>query len=322
VARTRTWRAPGRVNIIGEHIDYLGGQVLPFACDLEVRLSCVPADGVVHLSAGGFGDPAIVTFDSPRPGGWHRHVWGVVKTLMDEGFELHGIRGEVTSNVPVGAGLSSSTALEVAVALAITDGAAIPPEVLQRAEQLATGIPCGVMDQTTILRARAGHALLLNCATGRSEHISIPGSIGFVVIDTGTRRELSDGRYAQRRAEVEGGHPRRLRHADGERRRVLEAVDALRAQDISALGALVTLSHESLRDDFEVSSPELDRAVGVAEAHPACTGARLVGGGFAGCALAVVEGGTEADVSRWVEERLAGSRAMAVKAVDAAGEVV
>jgi galactokinase len=296
--------------------------VLPFACDLEIRLRCIPSDGVVHLSAEGFDDPAIVAVDSPRPSGWSRHVWGVVQTLMDEGFELHGARGEVTSTIPVGAGLSSSTALEVAVALAITDGAAISPETLQRAEQLATGIPCGLMDQTVILRAQAGHALLLDCATGNSEHIPIPGSIGFVVIDTGTRRELSDGRYAQRRAEAEAGLPRRRRHADGEQRRVLEAADALRAKDVSALGALVGMSHESLRDDFEVSSPELDRAVGVAEAHPACSGARLVGGGFAGCVLAVVEGGTEAGVSRWVEERLPGSHAMAVKAVDAAGEVV
>jgi galactokinase len=239
-------------------------------------------------------------------------VWGVVRALG----AARGVRGHLTSTIPPGAGLSSSTALEVVVALAVSDGALPEPEVLRRAEQDATGVPCGVMDQATLLRARAGHALWLDCETGDSVDVAIPPSIGFVVIDTGTRRELSDGRYAQRRAEVEAGVPNRVRHTRTEQARVYEAVEALRHEDLRVLGGLLVASHASLRDDFEVSSSALDAAVEKACAHPACAGARLVGAGFAGCVIAVVEGGREADVAAEV-----GLRAWPVHAVDHAGEV-
>ncbi len=286
-SNTRAWRAPGRVNIIGEHIDYLGGTVLPFACNLEIRCevrSC--PDEIVLVSDA---EPSEVRLpldltDVARPDGWARHVWGVARALGN----VHGLRGRITSTIPPGAGLSSSTALEVVVGLALTDGAPLEPEVLQRAEQDATGVPCGVMDQAASLRAHAGHALLLDCSTSKSTDIAIPASVGFVVIDTGTRRQVSDGRYAQRRAEVESGDRRRVRHAESEQQRVFDAVEALRAENLAALGEILLASHASLRDDYEVSSSALDAAVDIAVASGA-SGARLVGAGFAGCIVAVAD---------------------------------
>jgi len=223
--------------------------------------------------------------------------------------------GTITSSIPSGAGLSSSTALTTALLFAFGDGAKPSPELVLRAEVVATGVPGGLMDQTAILEGRAGHALLLDCATGIFEYARIPEEIAIVVIDTGTRRALADGRYARRRAEVEAGDPRRVRHAESEQARVYAAADALRAADADALGAIITASHASLRDDFEVSSKELDAAVERAERLPGCTGARLVGAGFAGCVLAIAH----ADEAQAVAEAF--DNAWVVRAVDGASEV-
>jgi galactokinase len=288
-----TYRAPGRVNIIGEHIDYVGGTVLPFACDLELIVTATPTDG-----------PSMFTSerDDLR---FEHHVDGVARALEEAGLTVHPCRGDIRSTIPPGSGLSSSTALEVAIAMALTGGVKPPPDVLQRAEQIATGVPCGVMDQTAILFARAGHALLLDCSTGAFEHVLIPDTVAFVVIDSGTRRELSDGRYAERRRELEAGHPRRRAHVLTEQARVSAAAGALRAGDTASLGALVSASHASLRDDYDVSSSALDETVAAAESHPACFGARLVGAGFAGCVLAVADPAGAGDLaasfgSAWV----------------------
>jgi galactokinase len=298
---TRHFRAPGRVNIIGEHIDYIGGTVLPFACDREVRVAVTRADA-------GF------AFTSEADAGFEHHVRGVVAALEEAGIDVHPCRGEITSTLPIGTGLSSSTAVEIAIALAVTRGVKPPPDVLQRAEQEATGVPCGVMDQTAILHGKAGHALLLDCSSGRFEHVPIPDAIRFVVIDTGTRRELTEGRYAERRAELEGGHPARRAHALSEQTRVAAAARALRDGDVASLGELVSASHASLRDDYEVSSEALDAAVERAVSHPGCTGARLVGAGFAGCVLAVVRPGASDEVVGLFET------AFPVRAVDGASE--
>jgi galactokinase len=283
-AATRTFRAPARGNIIGEHIDYIGGTVLPFACDLELTVTATRTDGPVSFES-------VDGLDASA------HADGVFRALEEAGLPVQPCRGRIRSTIPHGAGLSSSTALEVAIALALTGGTKPPPHVLQRAEQLATGVPCGVMDQTAILESKAGHAILLDCSTGHFEHIAVPDSVGFVVIDTGTRRKLTDGRYAQRRSELEAGHPARRAHALTEQGRVSAAAHALRDGDAASLGALVSASHASLRDDYEVSSPALDAAVVRAEAHPSCFGARLVGAGFAGCVLAVVDPAGAADVA-------------------------
>ena len=299
----RTYRAPARVNIIGEHIDYAGGTVLPFACDLELRVTARPVDGEpVFRSAN-----AELRFD--------HHVRGVSAALEEAGIEVRRCAGEISSTIPPGSGLSSSTALEVALAMALSGGVKPPPDVLQRAEQLATGVPCGVMDQTAILHGRAGHALLLDCSTGVFEYVQIPDAVAFVVIDSGTRRELSDGRYAQRRRELEDGHPRRRAHVLTEQARVAAAAAALRAGDAASLGSLLSASHASLRDDYEVSSDALDATVAGAKAHPACFGARLVGAGFAGCVLAV------ADPDGADELAASFDAAWVVRAADGASEV-
>jgi galactokinase len=179
-------------------------------------------------------------------------------------------------------------------------------------------VPCGVMDQATLLRARAGHALLLDCSTGESTDVMIPPPVGFVVIDSGTRRELSDGRYAVRRTEFERGDAARVRHVRTAQERVFEAVEALRAADVVGLGRILLASHASLRDDFEVSSPALDSTVDLALACGAA-GARLVGAGFAGCVVAAVDAEREEAVVSAVRDH--GLRAWAVHAVDAAGAV-
>jgi galactokinase len=284
-SETHTFRAPGRVNIIGEHIDYVGGTVLPFACNLELTITATPTAG----------PPVFMSPDTDLA--FAHHVDGVVTALTEAGIAFRPCAGEIRSTIPPGSGLSSSTALEVAVAMALTDGVKPAPELLQRAEQIATGVPCGVMDQTAILHARAGYALLLDCSTGDYEHVRIPDTIAFVVIDSGTRRELSDGRYAIRRAELEDGHAGRRAHVLTEQARVSAAAGALRAGDGPALGSLISASHASLRDDYEVSSEALDEAVVRAELHGSCFGARLVGAGFAGCVLAVADPAGAADLA-------------------------
>lgn len=296
--RTRSWRAPGRVNIIGEHIDYIGGTVLPFACNLELVVTASPS---VHASS--FGPDAQPFVD------------GVEAALRAAGTLVLSREGTIASTIPVGAGLSSSTALATALAFALSDGAQPTPEVVLEAERIATGVSGGSMDQTAIIEGRSGHALLLDCATGAIDHVPIDDAIGFVVIDTGTRRRLADGRYAIRRAELEAGETRRVRHAETEQARVFAAVDAVRAGDVASLGAILIESHVSLRDDFEVSSEALDAAVENAIGHPGCRGARLVGAGFAGCVLAVVEAGAEHEVAALFED------AYVVTAVDGAGSV-
>lgn len=344
------------MNVIGEHVDYLGGPVLPFACDRDVLLAARPADDVVLES---FEEPGVARVPlAGEPGkleGWARYPGGVLRALREAGMLAWGLRGVLTSAVPVGAGLSSSAALEAAIALALTRGERPPAEVLRRAEHLATGVPCGVMDQVAVLHGREGGALLLDCGTGAWEEVRLPEGLGFVVVDSGTRRRLEDGRYAQRQAEAQEAWgvaarelgvealdeldptdlgrveaavgevgSRRLRHVVGEAHRVREAVATLRRGDLEALGALVDASHASLRDDFEVSSEALEVARAEARRHPGCLGARLVGAGFAGCVLALVRSGAEEEVASDVpvrlREHLAGAVAYPVRSTDGAGE--
>lgn len=318
----RVWRAPGRVNLIGEHIDYTGGTVLPFACDIDIVLATVPHSDAVVLTSLDIDEPVRVDLrsDAPRSEGWGRYAAGVVRALRDDGFAVRGFRGVLSSTIPVGAGLSSSAALEAAIALALLNGERPAPAALQRAELLAVGVPCGVMDQIAVLHCVRDHALAIDCSTETWRQVALPPA-GFVVIDTGTRRSLEDGRYAQRRAELERGHPKRVRHVATEKERVLHFLDAMAAGDLDRMGSLLDESHTSLRDAFEVSSPELDRAVEVARLQPTCLGARLVGAGFAGCVLALVRPGVEEPFSVAIERALPGARAMIVGTTDGAGEI-
>jgi galactokinase len=243
---------------------------------------------------------ADIELESDRFGpdeGWLRYVTTVAAELGTGA----GFRGKVLSDVQAGAGLSSSAALEVSVALALCDAAGLDldrlelAELCRRAEERAVGVPCGLMDQAAALLARAEHALLLDCGTLEYRHVPFPSDLELLVADSGTPRRLLESGYAKRRAEVEARDPRRLRHVRSENERVREVVAALEAGDRDALRSAFAASHASLRDDFEVSTPGLDRLVAAALAAGAVA-ARLTGGGFGGSIVALVDRGSGEEV--------------------------
>ncbi len=289
------YRAPGRVNLIGEHTDYAGGLVLPVAIDLAITLHCEPAarirvrsptpPGLVEIDAGGGG----------QTDGFGRYVAALAAELADLGREPAGIEGEIDSDLPARAGLSSSAALLVAVGLALCDAAALElapmalADACRRAEERAVGVPCGIMDPAVSLLGRAGHALLLDCATLSHRAVPLPADLGLIVIDSRVPRHLAETGYALRRRELERAlagdldatTSRRLRHFRTENARVEQAVAALERGDARALGTILAAGHASLRDDYEVSTPELDMLVALA-VEAGAWGARLTGGGFGG----------------------------------------
>ena len=259
------------MNLIGEHVDYLGGVVLPAAVD---RFTEVRGKQSKEWSV-----------DSKVPGG--------LAYVMAVGHELHSkpqaVR--VESQVPPGAGISSSAALLVAVA------AGMKPEMdgkeaalaCQRAEQRATGVQVGIMDQFASALGRRGSALLLDCGTLDYQVVPFPDEVAIAVIESGEHRSLADTPYNQRRSEAESGHPKRRRHVDSEIARVHAFVDALHHRDFARMGELVKESHQSLRDDFEVSTPNVDAIVERAWSIGGCLGARIMGAGFGGSILALVD---------------------------------
>jgi galactokinase len=332
------WAAPGRVNLIGEHLDYNGGPVLPIAIGHRTVVEAsVAAGDVVAVSSESFGEPASfgVGVETGQVTGWAAYVAGVVWALRSAGHEVPGMDLAVSSDVPVGAGLSSSHALECAVAVAARDlGGFEVDEVelallVQRAENDFVGAPTGIMDQLASLCGVAGHALLIDTAALTVRPVPAEWAaddLVLLVVDTRVHHAHADGGYADRRRECEaaatalgvdalaaasldaveglaGGSPaveglageglagdtlrRRARHVVTETARVEEAVAALGRRDWSRLGVLLSQSHASLRDDFEVSCPELDVAVHTARAAGAL-GARMTGGGFGGSAIALV----------------------------------
>ena len=269
----RTWqgRAPGRVNLIGEHVDYLGGVVLPAAVDRFTEVSGHEA-----------GEWSIA---SDVPGGL-----AYVRAVGEElGVAPQAV--SATSSVPPNAGISSSAALLVAVA------AGLMPEMegtqaalaCQRAEQKATGVQVGVMDQFASALGRRGGAILLDCATLEYQVVPFPDQVAIAVIDSGEHRSLAATPYNQRRREAEAGDPKRRRHVDSEVARVHAFVDALRVRDFGRMGELLKESHRSLRDDFEVSTPNVDAIVERAWSIEGCYGARIMGAGFGGSILALVD---------------------------------
>lgn len=277
-----TWSAsaPGRVNLIGEHVDYVGGIVLPAAIDRSLGVALGPA--------------AAWEID-PGAEAYLRAVGSLL--------EVGPLRGAIVSDVPIGAGVSSSAALLVACVAALAphlDGRSAAL-LCQRAEQAATGVQVGVMDQFASAVGREGWALLLDCRTLEHQRVAFPESLVMAVIDSGVRRRLSETPYNRRRAEAEaalagsGGESgsRRLRHILSEVGRVGQFVAALDNEDGEALGRLLRESHRSLRDDFEVSTPEVEEVVSAAAAAPGCLGARLMGAGFGGSVLALLEAGSE-----------------------------
>lgn len=317
-------RAPGRVNLIGEHTDYNGGFVLPMAIDRFVWIAFRPRmDRRVRLLSLDFDDRLDQELRRLRKGppAWGEYVRGVAWALLASGKRLRGWEGVMTGDVPIGAGLSSSAALELSVARVFCSVAAMtwePEEMArqaQRAENEWVGVRCGLMDQMISAAGQEGRALLMDCRSGQHEPVPIPADISIVVLDTGTRRNLSDSAYNQRRRECEAaaatlgveslrdvslpafqeaqdGLPeplrRRARHVVTEMDRTLRAAEAMRRGDAVELGRLIDASHASLRDDFEVSSAELDAMVEAAGEQTGCLGARMTGAGFGGCAVAIV----------------------------------
>lgn len=311
-----TFWAPGRVNLIGEHTDYSGGLVLPVAIDLGIELAATPAERIslvsegeaVKLEADGTGDAQ----------GWGRYVAAVALELAGLGRPAVGLEGVVEADLPRGAGLGSSGALEVVVALALCAAADFDLQPLelaqacQRAERRAVGVPSGILDQAASLLGRDGQALLLDCGTLERRWIDLPPELGILVVDSGERHSLESSGYADRRAELEAGDPRRVRHVAGENERVLELVKALERNDVQALGSLFLESHASLRDDYEVSTHTLD-AVVAAALEAGALGARMTGGGFGGSIVALAERENADAVLRGTLER-AGSQGWIVEA--------
>lgn len=307
-------RAPGRVNLIGDHTDYNQGLALPFALEQAAYVAATPRrDPALHIvsaQAGRWEGTDLRAADD-----WAAYVAGVVWALREDGVPVPGFDLYVDSSVPLGAGLSSSAALGCATALAVAGDLDRDRLVAAciRAETEVAGAPTGGMDQTIAMHARSRHALLIDFADGARRQVELdPAAAGLVllVVDTRVRHELADGSYGDRRTECSAAAAglgvslrharldgldrlvvpvlrRRARHAVTENLRVEHTVVALRAGRWSEVGALMSASHASLRDDFEVSCTELDLAVGTA-LEAGALGARLTGGGFGGSVIALV----------------------------------
>jgi galactokinase len=326
------WHAPGRVNLMGEHTDYNEGWVLPFALDRGVVVAAARrGDGVLDLrSRQAPGDAVRVPLASLAPGlvtGWAAYPAGVAWAVREAGYPVGGASLVFDSDLPRGAGLSSSAALECATALALAalyEVSAPRPELARlarRAENEMVGVPSGIMDQSASLLGEARRALMIDCRTIATTLVPFdPAGAGLalLVVDTGARHALTDGRYALRREECEQaaralGVPalrdvtdaaavsriadpvlaRRARHVITDDQRVWQSVALLEAGDLAGLGPVLHASHVSLRDDFEISWPQADVAVAAAE-DAGALGARMVGGGFGGSVIALAPAGSTA----------------------------
>lgn len=313
------WRAPGRVNLIGEHTDYNDGFVLPFAVPWGITAALSPrTDGTIRLlSLQSPGDPEVIaSWDTAK--GWTRYVVGVLAML---GSRTRGADIVIDGDLPAGAGLSSSAALEVVIGSALNEvyGLGLTPMEIallgQKAENDFVGMPCGIMDQAASALCEEGRALFLDCRSLGFRNIPLDVAahgMRIVIIDTGVHHELADGQYAKRRADCEsaarrlgvaalrdvtdlagalavlqGDERKRVQHVVTENHRVEAVIGLLRAGAVAEIGALLNASHLSLRDQYEVSSPELDVAVEAA-IRGGARGARMTGGGFGGSAIALV----------------------------------
>lgn len=318
------WAAPGRVNLIGEHTDYNDGFCLPFALPLQITAAVsLRTDGRWMVSSTSESEPVEFGADD-RVEGWASYVAGVVWVLRKAGYELSGASIAIDSDLPTGAGLSSSAALEAVVLLALNDlhGLGIPPmeqaRLAQGAENDYVGMPCGLMDQTASIMCQRGHALFFDVRESSTRQVPfdvVNAGLAMLVINTNAPHQLVDGEYAARRRSCEEaarilGVPalrdvssvdlpsalsqldavaaRRVRHVVTENERVLSTVDVLSSGDPRRIGELLTASHNSLRDDFEVTVPQLDVAAETAVTAGAY-GARMTGGGFGGCVIALVD---------------------------------
>jgi galactokinase len=331
----QAFRAPGRANLIGEHTDYNDGFVLPAALELATWVAGSPrTDGVVSVRS--------------LDGDIDRHVDAVASAMRDEGVDVVGFEGVVASEVPIGVGLSSSAALEVALACAL-GGSALEPTrlaaVCHRAENVYLGTQSGIMDQLASAAGQAGHALLIDCRDLTITPIPVPSNLSLLLVDATVPRELAESAYNDRVAECQAAAEalgvqslrdatpadldrlsgvllRRARHVVEENARVLAAVEAMQAGRFDELGGLFRASHASLRDDFEVSTPELDRLVRLAEETNGVLASRLTGAGFGGCTLNLVRAERAHAAGREIVERYgAGGRFWVSRPADGAGPV-
>ncbi|HYN74778.1 MAG TPA: galactokinase [Candidatus Limnocylindria bacterium] len=339
------WSAPGRVNLIGEHTDYNDGFVLPFALRQRAWVAARPrGDARVHLISAERGSAELSLRDvgPGRPTGWAAYVTGPWWALKEHGVEVGGLDVLLLSDVPVGAGLSSSAAVECASVLAARDLFGGPEDLAelallaQRAENVVAGVPCGIMDQSASLRCTSGHVLALDTRSLKVEQVPFdPPAHGLALLITDTRTEhaLVDGAYAERRTACEeaatllgvaalrdvttatvdaAAEPlgpvrhRRARHVTTENARVQDTVRLLRSGAVAQIGALLTASHQSLRDDFEVTVPQLDVAVDAA-LQAGALGSRMTGAGFGGCTVSLVPQDLVQPVQSAIEDAFARS---------------
>ena len=330
--------APGRVNLIGEHTDYHHGYVLPTIIPQRTRVVVHRrADRIVQVCSDGIGRRSYELGAECSGQGWLDYVQGVTSLLAQRGIALPGMDIEIASTVPLGAGVSSSAALEVSLLRAVRslldlelDDRAIAA-VAHAVETDFIGVPIGVMDQIAASLGREGEALFIDTRTLEIDRIPIPTAMAIAVIDSGVPHSHASGQYRVRREEsfeaarllgverlrdIDAAQmtriaalpcvlAKRARHVVTENERVLAAVAALRDSDAARLGRLISASHASLRDDYEVSTPDVDMLVRLAEQHPAVYGARLTGGGFGGAIVAVTRAGLAADAARQVASRYA-----------------
>jgi galactokinase len=358
----RVFRAPGRINIIGEHTDYSGGLVMPAAIDRYCVVAAAANEArSLRIVSNGFGDAEADLDALARTGTWIDYVAGVASMLMKAGIPVPGADLMIESSVPVGAGISSSAALEVSAMhalLAVANRSATGLQIArwaQAAENHFVGMPCGVMDQFASANGVAGAAFLFNCATFTLEEaVPLPDGASFLLIDSMVSHSHVDGEYRSRREDCETaaqvlGLPnlgalaepdldrslvvlpervaKRTRHVVTENARVRRAADAMRRGDLATLGQLMNQSHASLRDEMEVSVTEVDRLAEIAQKTAGVFGARLMGGGFGGSVIALAAA-AEADEAlaaiRAAYERASGKspNGFVCKSVAGAGEVL
>ena len=338
------FRAPGRVNLIGEHTDYNDGFVMPAALNFYSYVAIAPrSDRELHIYSANFDESRVLRLDSlsgAPSAHWSDYIRGVTAVLRASGKELGGANIVIDSQVPIGAGLSSSAALEVSTAIALLEnsGLEMPREQIakacQRAENEFTGAMCGIMDQFISCFGRDKHALLIDCRSLSHELLPISDEVKIVICNTKVKHNLAGGEYNQRRASCEASvrrlqkflpeikalrdvtlsqlddfkgelsevELRRARHVISENQRVIDAADALKSGDLNRFGELMYESHRSLRDDYEVSCKELDLMVELAAGADGVVGARMTGGGFGGCTVNLVRAARVEDFARTIRE--------------------
>jgi galactokinase len=334
----RLYRAPGRVNLIGEHTDYNDGFVMPVAINFDCWVAASASDGnTFTVHSANLGETREFDLSHPQPRhDWSDYIQGVAVILQEAGHRVDGAKMLISSNVPMGGGLSSSAALEVAVGYALLDMQDSPCDLMQlarscqRAENEFVGARCGIMDQFVACHGKAGHALMLDCRSLEHRILPIPKDARLVICNTMVKHEISAGEYNTRRSQCEEGVrllsamlpgitalrdvtmkdfeqyrerlsptlQKRCRHVITENQRVLAAASALESHDLVCFGELMLESHTSLRDDYEVSCSELDLMVEVAQSVAGVYGARMTGGGFGGCTVNLVAAEAVADFQR------------------------